>query len=143
MLTANGAMLDFLHELYQRVDAQISAFGPTCGNCRRCCDFSGGGLNLFVTNLELAYFVARIKTVPKATGGRCPFLDDRTGCTARGARPLGCRTYFCKVPEGYDPQAIYEDALNRIKTFLRENHLPYLYQEWLKSLAQVDNLSFD
>lgn len=137
MLIADARSIAFLRELYRGVDEEIGGHGPTCGNCRRCCDFAASGLNLFVTNVELAYFLAGVKRVPGPIAGRCPFLDEARGCTVREFRPLGCRTFFCKAPAGYDPQAIYEAALSRIKGFIRENDLPYSYREWLECLAEA------
>jgi Fe-S-cluster containining protein len=127
-------MLDFLQTLYRRVDDQIGQVQSTCQNCRRCCDFDLSGLSLFVTNLELDYFRYHVKTIPLILANRCPFLDPDHGCTVRAYRPLGCRTFFCKPPPSYDQQIIYEDALTKIKCFIRENDLSYAYVEWLTAL---------
>jgi Fe-S-cluster containining protein len=77
--------------------------------------------------------------IPKPITGRCPFLDDAVGCTARDARPMGCRTYFCTPPTGYDQQILYEDAISKVKRFIRENDLPYFYVEWIQALKTIDN----
>jgi Fe-S-cluster containining protein len=127
-------ILNFMETLYRDVDDRIGQIQGTCRNCRRCCDFDLSGLNLFVTNLELDYFLFHVKTIPPIVANRCPFLDPDRGCTVRSFRPLGCRTYFCEPPVGYDQQLLYEDALKKIKCFIRENDLSYAYVEWLSAL---------
>ncbi len=126
--------LDFMQTLYRGIDERIGQVQSACQNCRQCCDFAQSGLNLFVTNLELDFFRFHVKSIPQITAGRCPYLDPDCGCTVRAFRPLGCRTFFCKPPPGYDQQIIYEDALKKIKCFIRENDLSYAYVEWLDAL---------
>jgi Fe-S-cluster containining protein len=129
-------MIDFMRSLYLRIDGQIGQVQTTCQNCRRCCDFALSGLNLYLTNLEMAFFITQVKTIPDSFTNRCPWLNDKSGCTVRHARPIGCRTFFCKPPAHYDQQVIYEDALSQVKGFLEKNNLPYSYTEWLKTLQE-------
>ncbi len=126
---------EFFRSLYHRLDEKIGQTQGNCGNCRRCCDFGVSGLSLFATNFELTYLLIHVDQVPAIVAARCPWLDDRIGCTIRELRPIGCRTYFCRPPEGYDAQSLYESALAELKCFIRKHHLPYFYAEWLKSLA--------
>ncbi|MFA5864990.1 MAG: hypothetical protein WC975_09925 [Phycisphaerae bacterium] len=132
-------MIDFMRSLYRQIDDQIGQVQNTCQNCRRCCDFALSGLNLYLTNLEMAFFITQVNTVPDSVTEQCPWLDDQSGCTIRHARPIGCRTYFCKPPANYDQQTIYEDALRQVKSFLGKNELPYAYVEWLKALREYKN----
>ncbi len=127
----------FMDSLYREIDSRIGMVQGTCDNCKRCCDFALSGLNLFVTNVELACFLLHTDQIPEITGARCPFLDDRAGCSARAARPIGCRTFFCKPPAGYDQQILYEEALSAVKQFVRERDLPYFYVEWIRTLKTL------
>jgi len=135
-------LICLMNDLYQRIDRQIGTVQNTCKACKRCCDFGVSGLNLFVTNVELAYFLTTVGPVPEITGARCPFLDDNAGCTTRTARPIGCRTFFCEPAPGYDQGTLYEQALGEIKTFIRNNNLPYFYMEWIQALKSIPRVEF-
>lgn len=127
----------FMPSLYHELDRSVQPMQQTCRNCKKCCDFASSGLNLFVTNLELAYFVINVPAVPKIITGRCPYLDENQGCTVREFRPIGCRTYFCAPPKEYSEQTLYENTLSRIKQFIENHRLAYSYTEWLKGLSEA------
>jgi hypothetical protein len=133
----NDTANEFIVELYLRLDRTVSDLGCTCSNCKACCDFGRAGHRLFVTNLELEYFVAKVPEVKRPCGSVCPYLDPSTGCTVRQIRPVGCRTFFCKPPEGYDPHSVTEQALREIKSFVDREKTPYQYCEWLGALDQL------
>jgi Fe-S-cluster containining protein len=122
--------------IYRDLDASIGQVQSTCQSCKKCCDFAKSGLNLFVTNLELAYFVMNVPPVNEISAGRCPYLDANLGCSVREFRPIGCRTYFCTPPQGYDEQALYENAIGQVKRFIETHPLAYGYIEWLKGLGE-------
>lgn len=122
--------------IYHELDDSIGQVQSTCQSCKRCCDFAASGLNLFVSNLELAYFVMTVSPAETIPAGRCPYLDAQLGCRVREYRPIGCRTYFCRPPEGYDEQRLYEKALGQVKRFVEAHHLAYGYIEWLKGLSE-------
>jgi Fe-S-cluster containining protein len=64
---------------------------------------------------------------PIDEGATCPWQDDRGRCSARGARPLGCRVYFCDP--SYQPMApeIAEAGIGRLKRLVDELDLPWDY----------------
>jgi Fe-S-cluster containining protein len=136
--TLRREVADFMADLYRRVDTAADQVQFTCKNCKTCCDFDASGLNLFAGNLEFAYFLmnVKVKSIPTITANCCPFLDPATGCTVREFRPLGCRTYFCTPPAGYDEQTLYENAIGEVKIFIQNRNLPYGYTEWLGGLKE-------
>jgi Fe-S-cluster containining protein len=128
----------FMTKLYSEVDDVCDTIQFSCKNCKNCCDFDASGLNLFASNLELAFFLINTKTIPTITANVCPFLSD-SGCGVRDYRPLGCRTFFCMPPENYDQQNLYETNIAKIKAFIKTNNLPYNYSEWIKTLKEFSN----
>lgn len=130
----NVAAMALVEGLYLDVDRQTAAVSCECRNCKTCCDFQRAGHRLYVTGLELAHFAAKVGRVLIPSGGACPYLDAESGCTVRQIRPLGCRTYFCREPQGYDAAAVTERQLGRIKRFCDREGLPYVYVEWLEGL---------
>jgi len=126
----------FMQSLYDSVDRQVSPAQPACRNCTSCCDFARSGLDLFVTNLEAAYFVQNVRPIPPVPDRRCPFLIPN-GCSVRPVRPLGCRIYFCRPPAHYDQQLLYEETQAALKQFLNQHKLPYYYAEWIQTLRSL------
>jgi Fe-S-cluster containining protein len=92
--------------VYSRVDAEVAAAGPRCDASGRCCRFAEYGHTLFLSHFEaeLLLEAAPAYDAPVSRDG-CPFQAGDL-CTARDARPLGCRIYFC------DPA--YQETGNRI-----------------------------
>jgi Fe-S-cluster containining protein len=125
-----------MSSIYRELDATIGQVQSTCRSCKNCCDFAKSGLNLFVSNLELAYFVMNVPPASKIPSGRCPYLDENQGCIVREFRPIGCRTYFCTPPKNYDEQTLYENAIGQVKRFIESHRLAYGYIEWLKGLSE-------
>lgn len=135
-----------LEAIYELIADQVKARGPVCDASGRCCHFEAYGHRLYVTGLEAACFVRRL---PKATPGLsldavadalrrggCPFQIGLL-CGVHGARPMGCRTYYC------DPTAAgWQEALNeRCHGMIRDLHarfgVAYRYMEWRTMLALI------
>lgn len=131
-----ASVSQLMESLYRELDSTADQVQPTCKSCKKCCDFAASGLNLFVSNLELAYFVMNVSPAEKMPAGRCPYLDENQGCTVREFRPIGCRTYFCTPPKNYDEQTLYENAIGQVKRFIESHWLAYGYVEWLKGLGE-------
>ena len=92
-----AAIRDELHSLYRELDLAVAETGPVCVVSGRCCRFKEYGHTLFLSAPEALLLAA---DAPRPDGPtdddqRCPWQDAHGQCTARAARPLGCRVYFC------------------------------------------------
>jgi len=89
-----------LRALYAEVDAAITQRGPTCWTSGKCCKFESFGHRLYVTALEVAWFLRQVDTdvaspaVAEGSGIRLPQLAETAGacpyqiagrCMDRGA----------------------------------------------------------
>jgi uncharacterized protein len=96
------------HEDIEKIYAEAEASLPArnCLRTTRCCRFAETGREPYVTRAESDYLFAFLRSTgrrlpPPRYDGACPFLDrDETTCTVYEARPLGCRTYFCREAGG-------------------------------------------
>jgi len=142
-------------ELYRELDADIAARRPVCNTSGRCCKFESWGHRLYVTTLELRYFKElqsgdEKNGVEKSPAGirfplplyaedgnfspGCPWQVDGL-CTAREARPLGCRVYFCDPLSTAWQQDVYEKYHGRLVKLHERFDIPYAYIEWREALA--------
>src|SRR5215203_2587433 len=96
--------------IYAAADAAVAAAAPRCDASGRCCRFTEYGHTLFLSHFEAEILLesAPPYTTPVTRDG-CPFQVDNL-CTARDARPLGCRIYFCDPAYQDTGNAITEDA---------------------------------
>jgi len=115
--------------------AHTSRMAHTCRACGRCCRFTEGGIVLFASALEMAGLVAAagppradtfISGGPVNSAWRCPYQEGDL-CTARAARPLGCRTHFCDPDAGQEGRALHADALDEIRRIARRHDYPWWY----------------
>src|SRR3954466_1131721 len=88
---------DALHAVYAELDAEVPGLGPRCELSGRCCRFAEYDHTLFLSapEADLLLEEAPSPVRPLDAGETCPWQDHAGRCTARGARPLGCRVYFC------------------------------------------------
>ncbi|MDR3635504.1 MAG: hypothetical protein P4L84_16990 [Isosphaeraceae bacterium] len=118
-----------LHGLYDALDAEIARLGPVCALSGRCCRFEEYGHTLFLSALEAALLLADAPPPvrPLDDGATCPWQDGQGRCTARSARPLGCRVYYCD-PD-YEPHAaeVSEAYIARLKRLSEALDLPWNY----------------
>ena len=128
--------------VYGALDARVAERQPVCINRGECCRFASFGHKLFVTPVELAYFVATRGEAPAGGGerGTCPHhVDGR--CEARAARPVGCRVFYCDpASQGWQPGET-EATLLELKELHRRFNVPYVYVEWLGALQELDAAS--
>ncbi len=138
ILTGGGdALIEAVSDLYGQLDGQVSAEGLHCRNCGACCHLRQFGHRLYVTTVELAYFVAGLNSpVRRPQSGVCPYQQG-TLCAVRSHRPAGCRLFFCE-PASSDWQSRQYEALRPGLIALHERlGLPYAYVEWLAALSRL------
>lgn len=126
--------------LYAEVDAAVAAFGPVCELSGRCCRFKDFDHTLFLSSVEAAVLLADAPAPARALdeGATCPWQDAAGRCTARAARPLGCRVFFCDP--AYLPHAgdISEQFLGKLKRLVDDLGLPWDYAPLHRHLREAE-----
>lgn len=131
-----------LGRLYRAVDAVVARHNPVCINRGLCCNFDAFDHRLFVTPVELAFYVAMLEQVDRPENGSCPY--QRHGlCTTRPARPVGCRVFFCDPNAASWQAGLTERVLRRLKRLHGRFDIPYAYVEWLDALRQLSDWRAD
>lgn len=124
-----AAYREALQAIYGALEAEIARRAPVCQLSGRCCRFAEYDHTLFLSTAELGVLLADAPapTRPLDDGETCPWQDARGHCTARSARPLGCRVYFCDP--SYEGQAgeLTESFLARVKQLADAFGLPWNY----------------
>jgi hypothetical protein len=115
--------------LYEELDEEVARLGPVCQLSGRCCRFAEYGHTLFVSTAEVEHL---LRAAPKPRrpldrGATCPWQDSLGHCTARAARPLGCRVYYCD--SSYQPSAceLSERYIAKLKRLTEKHRLPWNY----------------
>ena len=135
-----------------QADAEIARRRPVCQASGRCCRFEEYGHRMYVTAAEVVHFsqVAGARPDERAgepAGGKsvslplffagkaegCPYQVEGL-CTAREARPLGCRVYFCDENAQAWQNELYEMFHQKLKAVHERHGLPYAYLEWRAAL---------
>jgi Fe-S-cluster containining protein len=118
-----------LLSIYEELDAEVRTLGPRCDLSGRCCRFEEYGHTLFVSSLEAALLVADAPEPSRTldSGLTCPWQDGQGRCTARSARPLGCRLYFCDPSYQDHMSELSETFVRRLKTLANRRGLPWDY----------------
>ena len=124
-------------EVLCEADETIGYYQPTCWNRGDCCRFGAAGHKLYLTLPELIRFGQAQQPVPVKYGTDvCPYQREGR-CTARTARPLGCRIYFCQASARWWQPAVTEEYLRRLRNVGARFGLPHLYVEWLDGLRAL------
>lgn len=153
-----------LRDLFARVGEAIDAGppegdGPVCNTSGRCCKFEAFGHRLYVTGLEIAWFVLNLPSdAPEAEGideglalpqlaipvvgseapvpvpGACVHQIEGL-CSTHAIRPLGCRVFFCDEASESWQHALYEKYQAELRQLHDKLQLPYAYMEWRAGLA--------
>jgi len=114
-------------ELYQEVDAAVTAAGPVCVASGRCCRFKEYGHVLYLSSLEAKVLLAAAPPYEQPVSPDfCPFQKDKL-CTARDPRPLGCRVYYCDPAYQETGNQITETYLARLKNLAQDHGVPWRY----------------
>ena len=118
-----------LRELYDDLDLEVAELGPICQLSGRCCRFEEYGHTLFVSFLEVQYLLKHAPEPRRSLdrGQTCPWQDAQNRCQARGARPLGCRVYFCDPAYQDSGQELSERYINRLKRLTEKYSLLWNY----------------
>lgn len=120
-----GALL----ALYADLDAEVARRAPVCQLSGRCCRFKEYDHTLFLSAPELSVLLADAPAPsrPLDKGLTCPWQDAQGRCTAREARPLGCRVYFCDPKYEGQAEELSETFLARLKRLAEDFGLPWNY----------------
>jgi Fe-S-cluster containining protein len=99
-----------------RAEAELSGF--RCPNTAGCCHFERTGREPSVTAAEWDLLDREIgrqgrKWESLRTDGACPFLTPDDRCLVYFVRPLGCRTFYCRLASGPSP-------VPRLSSLIRE-----------------------
>jgi Fe-S-cluster containining protein len=143
-------------EVLADADADIAARKPLCRASGNCCKFEQHGHRLYVTAAELIHFahthapaienqklkienthrlsLPQFFAQPAPTG--CPYQVDNL-CTAREARPLGCRIYFCDANAQSWQNDVYEKYHRRLRELHDRFAVAYRYLEWRAALREL------
>jgi hypothetical protein len=127
-----------IRRFYAELDAAVQTRQPVCRNRGACCRFDEFGHELFVTTLEAAYFLATVEKpiiVDRRPAG-CPYQINGM-CTARDARPSGCRIFFCDATAQSWQGPMTEQTLKRLRELHEQLDVPYRYAEWRDVLAAI------
>jgi hypothetical protein len=118
-----------LRALYDELDAEVAGLGPICQLSGRCCRFQEYGHMLFVSALETQFLLdnAPEPERPLDQGQTCPWQDSLNRCRARGARPLGCRVYFCDAAYQGHCEDLSERFIVRLKQLTNKYDVPWEY----------------
>jgi hypothetical protein len=118
-----------LRELYEELDREVASLGPVCALSGRCCRFLEYGHTLFVSTAEVGYLLALAPAParPLDQGATCPWQDSRGHCTAREARPLGCRIYHCDPVFEEELHRLSERFIHRLKALSTRQNIAWNY----------------
>jgi Fe-S-cluster containining protein len=155
-VTRHSSLSDAVGHILAEVERDIAARKPVCRASGRCCKFEAYGHRLYVTAAELSHFAATLSlqnqkskiknqdspivslpqffSTDKPEG--CPYQIDGL-CTARDARPLGCRIYFCDENAQSWQNEVYEKYHAQLRELHERFHLPYRYLEWRAALREL------
>jgi Fe-S-cluster containining protein len=160
---ARPAVDEALRKLYAELDTAVAARGPTCWTSGRCCKFVEFDHRLYVTGLEIAWFLQQVElpktpgegqtvgadpppSLPGVPGVRLPQWAEHAGacpyqigglCSTHAVRPLGCRIFFCQAGTEAWQQDLYEEFLAKLQRLHREEGLPYRYMDWIAGLTEA------
>lgn len=131
--TAAGVPLDparaGLKALYLDLQEELARHAPVCVLSGKCCRFQEYGHTLFLSALEMEHLLAEAPPAfrPLDEGATCPWQDPSGRCTAREARPLGCRVYYCDPGFQDRMNDVAEAHVSRLKMLSERYGRPWSY----------------
>ncbi len=121
---------------YARADALIADQPGTCWNKSECCHFGQFGHRLYVTALEVCYYLAHVSNLDPAAEDSCPHAVGGR-CQVRPFRPLGCRIFYCDPKAAGWQGPATEALLDELKALHQRLDVPYFYVDWMAVLSIV------
>jgi Fe-S-cluster containining protein len=118
-----------LREIYARLDAEVARLAPVCRISGRCCRFGEYGHTLFLSAPEFEHLLREAPAPARALddGQTCPWQDQHGRCTAREARPLGCRVFFCDPAYQDAAPGLSEQYLAELRRLADRHRLSWSY----------------
>lgn len=125
-----------IRSLYRRFDLQVARHGAVCWVSGRCCRFDAYGHRLYVTGLEIAWFLQQVDLPqPQGPSDSCPYQHEGV-CSVHSVRPLGCRIFYCQKGTERWQQDLYECYLDEVKVLHERMNISYRYMEWRVGLEE-------
>lgn len=159
-----------IRALYADLAEVVAERRPVCNASGRCCKFEQYGHRLYVTGLEIAWFLRGVQGLGSGVRGEhaetsgvgislqqlepatshqqpapapnCPYQISGL-CSTHTIRPLGCRAFFCEEGTEAWQQDTTEHFLDRLKRLHAEHDLPYAYMEWRAGLDEAGRVLGD
>ncbi len=125
-----------LRTFYAEADEGIRGYGAVCHNRGQCCRFGQYGHRLYVTALEVCYYLSGEVPAVSFIGDVCPHAYDGK-CHIRDRRPLGCRIFYCD-PRAQGWQGPFSELLlARLRSMHEGLGVPYFYADWMTILRAI------
>jgi Fe-S-cluster containining protein len=133
--------------IYRDLADAVALRRPICRQSGKCCGFDEYGHLLFVTTLELAWFVRALGADPNVADpngadrgdridGCCPFQAGKA-CSVHEIRPMGCRVFFCDAGTGDWQADLYEQLHGRLRALHQATSVRYFCVEWRSALGAM------
>lgn len=119
-----------LRECYDDLEHDLARHEPRCVVSGRCCRFREFDHVLYLSGIEARVLLADAPPPvrPLDDGATCPWQDNAGRCTAREARPLGCRLYFCDPAFASVMPALSEHYHARLKDIAKGHAADWNYR---------------
>ncbi len=130
-----------VQSIYRELAREIETAGPVCDLSGRCCRFAEWDHTLFLSGIEAEILIQDAPPPVRMldNGETCPWQNDRGHCTAREARPLGCRVYYCDPAYQGKAEALSEVYLGQLKRLTEELGRPWSYAPLHRHLHSAKN----
>ncbi len=134
---ANARLMDALGDIYARIDKRTCGREASCLGGGACCRFDLTAHRLYASTAELAMLSGLDPADPtRCERRRCPYqIGPR--CSARSARPLGCRVFFCEKDLDDWCAKLYETFHREIRSLHESLGMPYVYTELTDALSEI------
>lgn len=131
----NPRLQELMRDAYTELDREISMQPGHCWIKSACCQFGVYEHRLYVTAIEVCYYLS-LQTPGPITGDSCPHLVDGL-CAARDARPVGCRIFYCDPKAQHWQGPMTESYLARLKEMHEQFGLDYFYADWMEVVEAI------